>query len=102
MISNARCEGPLCALISAVQLIAASLPKRTSRFVCPCWRPTCDFACTKPKTAGPKVVPFPPDILARIAEMAAAHRNLPVPDLAGRKVDFANETLAHRRLIRRP
>ena len=47
--------------------------------------------------AGPKVVPFPPDIRARIADMAAAQRGLPVPNLAGRSIDLAGTTPGHRR-----
>ena len=36
--------------------------------------------------AGPKVSPFPPDILARIGKMRAAHASLPVPERAGRSI----------------
>ena len=36
--------------------------------------------------AGPKVSPFPPDILARVEAMRAAHAALPVPDRAGRSI----------------
>jgi len=36
--------------------------------------------------AGPKVCPFPPDILANIAAMRAVHAALPVPERAGRSI----------------
>jgi len=36
--------------------------------------------------AGPKVAPFPPDILAEVARMQAAHAALPVPERAGRSI----------------
>lgn len=35
---------------------------------------------------GPKVVPFPPDVLAKIEAMAAAHAALPRPERAGRAI----------------
>lgn len=36
--------------------------------------------------SGPKVTPFPPDILARIEAMHALHAALPVPERAGRSI----------------
>ncbi len=36
--------------------------------------------------AGPNVAPFPPDILARIETMRAAHAGLPMPERAGRSI----------------
>ena len=33
-----------------------------------------------------KTVPFPDDILARLARMQAAHAHLPVPDGVGRRI----------------
>jgi acyl-CoA thioester hydrolase len=36
--------------------------------------------------AGPKVAPFPTDIMERIEEMAKAHAALPVPERAGRAI----------------
>ena len=36
--------------------------------------------------AGPKVAPFPADILTRVEAMQAAHANLPMPERAGRSI----------------
>ena len=36
--------------------------------------------------SGPKVCPFPPDILANMQAMRAAHAVLPVPERAGRSI----------------
>jgi len=36
--------------------------------------------------SGPKVVPMPPDIHAKVSAMREAHRGLPVPERAGRKI----------------
>lgn len=41
--------------------------------------------------AGPKVVPFPPDIRANIQAMLAAHAGLPVPARAGRGIALARK-----------
>lgn len=35
---------------------------------------------------GPKVAPFPADILARVEAMASAHKPLPMPERAGRSI----------------
>ena len=42
--------------------------------------------------SGPKVVPFPADIMKKIEAMAAAHADLPLPERAGRSVGIANDT----------
>ena len=36
--------------------------------------------------AGPKVAPFPADVLANVEAMRAAHSGLPMPDRAGRSI----------------
>jgi acyl-CoA thioester hydrolase len=36
--------------------------------------------------AGPKVAPFPADIMAKVETMAGAHASLPVPERAGRSI----------------
>jgi acyl-CoA thioester hydrolase len=36
--------------------------------------------------SGPKVCPFPPDVLANIEAMRSEHANLPVPERAGRSI----------------
>lgn len=36
--------------------------------------------------AGPKVCPYPPDVLAMVEAMRAEHAPLPVPDRAGRSI----------------
>lgn len=36
--------------------------------------------------SGPKVAPFPPDIMARIEALSAAHAELPMPERAGRSI----------------
>ena len=36
--------------------------------------------------AGPKVGPFPADIMEKVERMAAAHATLPVPERAGRSI----------------
>ena len=33
-----------------------------------------------------RTAPFPPDVLSRIAEMAEAHKGLPVPAQVGHKI----------------
>ncbi|MER8529012.1 thioesterase family protein [Mesorhizobium sp. M0814] len=38
--------------------------------------------------AGPKVAPFPADVLARVKAMRAAHAALPMPERAGRSIGF--------------
>jgi acyl-CoA thioester hydrolase len=35
---------------------------------------------------GPKVTPFPPDIMTKLREMSAAHASLPMPERAGRSI----------------
>jgi acyl-CoA thioester hydrolase len=41
--------------------------------------------------SGPKVAPFPPDILAGIEKMRAAHAGLPWPERAGRGIAIARK-----------
>jgi acyl-CoA thioester hydrolase len=36
--------------------------------------------------SGPKVVPFPSDIMAKVEAMAKAHALLPAPERAGRSI----------------
>jgi len=36
--------------------------------------------------SGPKVAPFPPDILEKVTAMRAAHAGLPMPERAGRSI----------------
>lgn len=43
---------------------------------------------------GPKVTPFPPDILARIEAMHAGHARLPVPERAGRSIGIRRKAPA--------
>ncbi|MBL8575883.1 MAG: thioesterase family protein [Mesorhizobium sp.] len=42
--------------------------------------------------AGPKVAPFPPDILANMEAMQAAHAALPRPERAGRSIGIKRKT----------
>jgi acyl-CoA thioester hydrolase len=42
--------------------------------------------------AGPKVAPFPADIMAKVEEMHAAHASLPVPERAGRSIGIRRKT----------
>jgi acyl-CoA thioester hydrolase len=42
--------------------------------------------------AGPKVSPFPADVLARIEAMRAAHASLPTPERAGRSIGIARKS----------
>ncbi|MCO5058024.1 MAG: thioesterase family protein [Rhizobiaceae bacterium] len=42
--------------------------------------------------SGPKVAPFPDDILARVEAMRAAHRDLPMPERAGRSIGIARKS----------
>ena len=39
--------------------------------------------------SGPKVAPFPADVLNNIDEMRAAHADLPLPERAGRKIGIS-------------
>jgi acyl-CoA thioester hydrolase len=47
---------------------------------------TCETMTLHVDMSGPKVVPFPPDIAARLAEIAAAQSALPWPERAGRRI----------------
>lgn len=42
--------------------------------------------------AGPKVAPFPPDIMAKVEAMRAAHAALPMPERAGRSIGIRRKT----------
>ena len=42
--------------------------------------------------SGPKVAPFPADILARVEAMAAAHAALPMPERAGRSIGIKRKS----------
>lgn len=44
--------------------------------------------------AGPKVAPFPPDIMANIQAMRAAHASLPMPERAGRSIGIQRKAKA--------
>ena len=44
--------------------------------------------------AGPKVAPFPPDILAKVEAMGAAHAGLPMPERAGRSIGVRRKASA--------
>jgi acyl-CoA thioester hydrolase len=42
--------------------------------------------------AGPKVAPFPADIMAKVEAMRAAHASLPMPERAGRSIAIRRKT----------
>ena len=42
--------------------------------------------------AGPKVAPFPADIMAKVEAMRAAHAALPMPERAGRSISIRRKT----------
>ena len=42
--------------------------------------------------SGPKVAPFPADILKNLTEMQLAHADLPAPERAGRKIGIARKS----------
>ena len=42
--------------------------------------------------SGPKVAPFPPDVLARIEAVRAAHAAMPMPERAGRSIGIRRKT----------
>ena len=42
--------------------------------------------------AGPKVVPFPADIMAKVEALAAAHAAMPMPERAGRSIGIKRRT----------
>ena len=42
--------------------------------------------------SGPKVAPFPDDILAKVKAMRAAHRDLAMPERAGRSIGIARKS----------
>ncbi|RWC14713.1 MAG: thioesterase [Mesorhizobium sp.] len=43
--------------------------------------------------SGPKVAPFPADVLARVEEMRAAHAALPMPERAGRSIGIKRKSV---------
>ncbi|RWO30211.1 MAG: thioesterase [Mesorhizobium sp.] len=43
--------------------------------------------------SGPKVAPFPADVLAKVEVMRAAHAALPMPERAGRSIGIRRRTL---------
>jgi acyl-CoA thioester hydrolase len=47
---------------------------------------TCEVLTLHVDMAGPKVTPFPADILSRVEAMRAAHATLPLPERAGRSI----------------
>jgi acyl-CoA thioester hydrolase len=53
---------------------------------------TCETLSLHVDMAGPKVAPFPADILAGIEEMRAAHACLPMPERAGRAIGIRRKT----------
>jgi acyl-CoA thioester hydrolase len=42
--------------------------------------------------AGPKVAPFPADVLAEVEAMRAAHAGLPIPERAGRSIGIRRKS----------
>jgi acyl-CoA thioester hydrolase len=42
--------------------------------------------------SGPKVAPFPADVLAKVEAMRAAHATLPMPERAGRSIGIRRKT----------
>ncbi|MBN9257232.1 MULTISPECIES: thioesterase family protein [unclassified Mesorhizobium] len=42
--------------------------------------------------SGPKVAPFPADVLARVEAMRAAHAQLPMPERAGRSIGIRRKS----------
>jgi len=47
---------------------------------------TCETLTLHIDMAGPKVCPFPPDVMERVEALAANHAGLPVPDGVGKKI----------------
>jgi len=43
--------------------------------------------------SGPRVAPFPGDVLARIQDLRAAHAHLPVPEVAGKGIALSRKTM---------
>lgn len=37
---------------------------------------------------GPKVAPFPDDVMEKVQDMAARHKDLPYPEMAGRRIEI--------------
>ncbi|MEO3385535.1 thioesterase family protein [Mesorhizobium sp. CAU 1741] len=55
---------------------------------------TCEVMTLHVDMSGPKVCPFPPDILARMEKMAAEHAVLPKPERAGRSIGIKRKPAA--------
>lgn len=55
---------------------------------------TSEVLCLHVDMTGPKAAPFPPDIAKRIAALKAAHRHLPHPDRAGRRIAIGSQRSA--------
>lgn len=47
---------------------------------------TCEVLTLHVDMNGPRVCPFPPDVLEKMSAMRAAHAGLPVPERAGRSI----------------
>lgn len=55
---------------------------------------TCEVLTLHVDMSGPKVCPFPTDILAKLEAMHAAHAALPVPERAGRSIGIRRKAAA--------
>ncbi|MEQ9247951.1 MAG: thioesterase, partial [Nitratireductor sp.] len=53
---------------------------------------TCETLTLHIDMSGPKVTPFPADVLERIAAMRALHEDLPEPVRAGRSIAIRRQT----------
>ncbi|WP_336068046.1 thioesterase family protein [Nitratireductor rhodophyticola] len=53
---------------------------------------TCETLTLHIDMSGPKVTPFPADVLERIAAMRALHQDLPEPERAGRSIAIRRQT----------
>jgi len=49
---------------------------------------TCECMTLHVDMSGPKVTPFPPDVMERVKAMAEVHAKLPRPDRAGRAISM--------------
>ncbi|WP_281354771.1 thioesterase family protein [Chelativorans alearense] len=47
---------------------------------------TCECLTLHVDMSGPKVAPFPPDVMEKVEQLAAAHAGLPAPERAGRAI----------------
>lgn len=53
---------------------------------------TCETLTLHVDMGGPKVAPFPPDVMERVERLAAAHAGLPAPQRAGRAIAIRRRT----------